>query len=78
MIRMTHARDISWRLDSGGSAELKTSVLTTDSQQVGYRARIGQAVLENPELPLRLIQDKVQDADRYRVEDSFDWTLSRR
>lgn len=59
---MTDARDILWRLGPGRSAEPEMSVLTIDSQQVGYRARIGQTVLENPGMLLRLIQDKVQEA----------------
>ncbi|MDP2000375.1 MAG: hypothetical protein Q8K22_12380 [Rhodoferax sp.] len=48
------------------------------SQQMAYWARVGKAVLENPEMPLDMIQAQVQEALRPQEVAPFDWTLSSR
>ena len=48
------------------------------SQQMAYWARVGKAVLENPEMPLDMIQAQVQEALRPHEVAPFDWTLSSR
>ena len=36
-------------------------------KQIEYWARIGKAVLENPEMPLRLIQDTILSREEVKV-----------
>jgi len=36
-------------------------------KQIEYWARIGKAVLENPELPLRMIQDMIVSAEELKA-----------
>ncbi|MGB4360967.1 MAG: hypothetical protein WBJ19_11165 [Rhodoferax sp.] len=37
-------------------------------KQIEYWARIGKAVLENPELPLRLIQDTILSREEVKAD----------